>query len=178
MSRGGVDRLIEQLQEVVAGSVALSMDYAPRDLGSPIERLFFRALTNLIEIGGGWAFSDWHRVDGLFIEKGRLCDESALGIGLQVQVLDWPVDFLITVEGEDGVLRTAVVECDGHDFHERTKEQARRDRSRDRRLQQAGHRVFRFTGSEIYRDPLGCATEIIRWATDMAGDGCVLDVQP
>lgn len=53
-----------------------------------------------------------------------------------------------------------VVECDGHDFHERTKEQARRDRQRDRFMQSLGYRVLRFTGSEIFGDPERCADEI------------------
>jgi very-short-patch-repair endonuclease len=46
-----------------------------------------------------------------------------------------------------------VVECDGFDFHERTKEQAECDRRRDRELQAAGYPVLRFTGSELHRDP-------------------------
>jgi hypothetical protein len=53
-----------------------------------------------------------------------------------------------------------LIECDGHDFHERTKEQARKDRSRDRQLQFAGFDVFRFTGAEIHADAFGCAEEI------------------
>ena len=52
------------------------------------------------------------------------------------------------------------VECDGHDFHERTKEQAMRDRRRDRDLQRSGVPILRFTGAEIYRDPAACAHEI------------------
>lgn len=56
--------------------------------------------------------------------------------------------------------RSVVVECDGHDFHERTKEQAQRDRSRDREMQMEGWKVFRFTGAEIYRNAFSCATEV------------------
>jgi Protein of unknown function (DUF559) len=53
-----------------------------------------------------------------------------------------------------------IVEADGHDFHERTKAQARHDKSRDRALQAAGWRVMRFTGSEIYADANRCAHEV------------------
>jgi very-short-patch-repair endonuclease len=49
-----------------------------------------------------------------------------------------------------------VVEVDGHEFHEKTKEQAARDKRRDRDLQQEGWSVFHFTGSEVWRDPFGC----------------------
>lgn len=52
------------------------------------------------------------------------------------------------------------IELDGHDFHERTKAQAARDRSRDRALSKAGWRVLRFTGSELWRDPTRCARDM------------------
>lgn len=53
------------------------------------------------------------------------------------------------------------VECDGHEFHERTKEQAIRDRSRDREMQIAGIPVLRFTGREIYRNPFACVDQVL-----------------
>jgi len=52
------------------------------------------------------------------------------------------------------------IECDGHDYHERTKEQARRDRERDRYLTERGYLVVRFTGSEIWADAVGCAHKV------------------
>jgi hypothetical protein len=52
-----------------------------------------------------------------------------------------------------------VVELDGHDFHERTPEQAERDKSKDRLLQKYGWRVLRFTGREVLRDPVKCVEE-------------------
>jgi very-short-patch-repair endonuclease len=63
---------------------------------------------------------------------------------------------------------TMVVECDGHDFHERTKEQAARDRQRDRAMQREGHTVLRFTGSEIFRSPAAVAEEIVDMAERLA----------
>lgn len=45
------------------------------------------------------------------------------------------------------------VELDGHDFHERTKEQASRDKKRDRSLLSKGWTTIRFTGSDVVRDP-------------------------
>jgi very-short-patch-repair endonuclease len=74
----------------------------------------------------------------------------------QVPVLHYRLYFAVT--GPNG-LRVAV-ECDGHDFHERTKEQAERDRRRDRDLQTEGWRVLRFTGSEIHRSAAGCAAQV------------------
>lgn len=39
------------------------------------------------------------------------------------------------------------IECDGHDFHERTKEQAAHDKKRDRAIQASNIPIMRFTGS-------------------------------
>ncbi len=59
--------------------------------------------------------------------------------------------------------RKVVVECDGHDFHEKTKEQAARDKKRDRDMQLEGWGVLRFTGAEIFRNAPACAMEILRF---------------
>lgn len=55
------------------------------------------------------------------------------------------------------------IECDGHEFHERTKDQAAHDRKKDRKIQEAGIPILRFTGSEIYRDPHGCAGQVMNF---------------
>lgn len=52
------------------------------------------------------------------------------------------------------------VECDGHAFHEKTKEQASRDKARDRFFLTSGFPAMRFSGSDIYKDPLKCAGEV------------------
>ena len=52
------------------------------------------------------------------------------------------------------------IECDGHEFHEKTKEQVRRDRSRERDLMKLGYTVIRFSGSEIVESPDECALEV------------------
>lgn len=74
------------------------------------------------------------------------------------------VDFLFEITGnrffptDDGCLRVnrkslrLIVEIDGHNFHERTKIQARRDKSRDRLLHKHGYMVIRYTGSEVFQD--------------------------
>jgi very-short-patch-repair endonuclease len=54
-----------------------------------------------------------------------------------------------------------VVEVDGHDYHERTREQAEHDRSRDRLMTAQGTAVLRFTGSEVWRNSRACAEEVL-----------------
>lgn len=53
-----------------------------------------------------------------------------------------------------------VIECDGHEFHEKTKGQVRKDRQRERHLMQLGYRVIRFSGSEIFENPDESALEV------------------
>lgn len=54
-----------------------------------------------------------------------------------------------------------VIECDGHDYHHASKAQVRKDYERENDLKMAGYDVMRFTGSQIYDDPYGCADKII-----------------
>lgn len=52
------------------------------------------------------------------------------------------------------------IECDGHDFHEKTKVQAARDKMRDRVLSLKFDAILRFTGSEIFNNAWGCAEQV------------------
>jgi very-short-patch-repair endonuclease len=61
-----------------------------------------------------------------------------------------------------------VIEVDGFDHHERTKEQAERDRSRDRFMAAHGATVLRFTGSEVWRNAGKCAGEVLALAARSA----------
>lgn len=99
----------------------------------------------------------------------QLCGMSAgpegivLTIEPQVVFGKYRADFLIMLSPWPGTRSYVVVECDGHEFHERTKEQAKRDRERDRYMTSAGHPFLRFTGSEIHKEPMVCANEITRF---------------
>jgi Protein of unknown function (DUF559) len=66
----------------------------------------------------------------------------------------------IEIPGTKREFSRALIECDGHDFHEKTKVQATRDKRRDRFLQSLGFPVLRFSGSEIWRDPIACGIEV------------------
>jgi very-short-patch-repair endonuclease len=78
----------------------------------------------------------------------------------QARIGKYSVDLLVCRGGvpQPNVL---AIECDGHDFHEKTKEQARHDKQRDRHILAAGISTVRFTGSEIWRDPDSCAREAV-----------------
>jgi len=132
---------------------------------TPIERTLFAALVCEIELGAH-EIEDWDLVRDQPFDKRYPIDRNAASIKIwaQAKINGWFVDFVIGVHGNKERPSFLVAECDGHDFHETTKEQARRDRSRDREMQAAGFKIFRFTGSEIWKDPCKCADSVLDWA--------------
>lgn len=60
------------------------------------------------------------------------------------------------------------VELDGHEFHEKTREQVTARNARDRHLQDAGWTVLRFSGSEFYGDPFACVEQVWVYALKQA----------
>ncbi len=83
-----------------------------------------------------------------------------LGIRPQTTVDRYRIDLVVSFLFHGAEMHLAI-ECDGHAFHEKTKAQARKDRSRERALTYLGYRVVRFTGSEIYTSPRQCAAEVM-----------------
>lgn len=78
---------------------------------------------------------------------------------LQVPIGPYRLDFAI-VDLRPNPVHCLGIEVDGHDFHERTKEQIKRDKHRDRWMKGAGLEVLRFSGSEIYNSPADCMFDI------------------
>lgn len=94
--------------------------------------------------------------------------DSTLRIHPQATLCDYRIDLLLTMQafedGPNGVIvgsKQLAIEADGAEFHDRTREQAIRDRKRDRQLQAIGLSIFRFAGGEVWRDVFGCARESI-----------------
>jgi hypothetical protein len=149
------------------------LDIMDGSLESPIERAFFWAFCCQQGSVTGYGWMPPVGLPGAD-ESAGACGasvSSASGIEMdlwsQVPVVAnhnaYRLDFVLAARWER--LRVFVdVELDGHDFHERTKEQAERDKKRDRDLQSVGYHVARFTGSQVYRDPLGVAEEAIGFA--------------
>lgn len=83
------------------------------------------------------------------------------GSQYRVDFLVEPVDQTVAASPDWTPL---AVELDGHDFHERTREQvALRDR-RDRDLQAAGWKVFHFSFAEFTKRPMDCVAEVLVYA--------------
>ena len=68
------------------------------------------------------------------------------------------VDFYIEKKGVKLCIYT-----DGHTYHERTEEQAQRDRNIDRKLQELGFQVLRYTGKEVNENMSRIIGDIQNW---------------
>lgn len=157
------DRLVQYIVEAsdaVANRFAEKIELASRRCESPIEALLMAALVSADE---QQPINLFH-----FMGSGELPETLPFGgvafIYPQAKIGKYRADFAIvdaTTSKSGEKWRVMIVECDGHDFHERTKEQARRDKSRDRYFQSLGHKVLHFTGSEIWADPDACAGEVV-----------------
>lgn len=84
------------------------------------------------------------------------------------------VDFVIDTDNDFYRSRTehpvkVVFECDGHEFHEKTKEQVEYGNKRDYDLKMAGYDVIHFSGSQIYNDPFECAKKALKFVLKKAG---------
>lgn len=147
---GKVDESIaERLEGLIDNAVITLIDCE-----SPIEQLLALELQDVIRD------SKLNHISDIFICSPQL--EVTLFKESKKEV-KYRTDFLVEfVRMKENLSIRVAIECDGHDFHEKTKEQAARDKRRDRNLMENGIMVIRFTGSEIYEDAYGCAAEAMR----------------
>lgn len=142
---------------------------------SAIEQALAWALSEIFEIGGGGCLMGNEPLSFQEVRTlssfGNSCSAPyILHVWRQVQIDRYRVDFLIAYRaGRETLSKFVVLECDGHDFHERTKEQAEHDKRRDRTLQSLGLPVMRLTGSEIWRSPIKAAWEVLTNTLDAIG---------
>lgn len=81
---------------------------------------------------------------------------------IQIENKKYYADFLFEYDpyvNPYNTKRKLVIECDGHNFHHKTKEQVTRDNEREYDLKMAGYEILRFSGSQIYNNPFKCAKE-------------------
>ena len=108
---------------------------------SPIEQIF------LME----WKFAGLDKK-----LKVRLCPHEPVS----TENGSYSVDFLIVPDDPLLDKIKVAIELDGHEFHEKTKDQVRKDKARERAIVQQGVTVLRFSGSEVVRNTRGCVEEV------------------
>jgi very-short-patch-repair endonuclease len=130
--------------------------------GSPTESILtltlYHKLSHFYDGWLCWVYSEH--------EYRQALAETKINSGSFALVPQWSVnqvglvDLAIFIPGLGPSRPIVVVECDGHQFHERTVEQASKDRKRMRILQRLGIPVYPFTGTDVVRTSEESAREI------------------
>ena len=116
---------------------------------SEIERAFAAQFVMVMRIGGNpFHFGSGPVTPGFFLTP-------------QFEVGAYRVDFVFGMTQRPSARQCIAIECDGHQWHEKTKEQAAKDKARDRYLATEFGAVLHFTGSEIFKDVAGCWMEVL-----------------
>ena len=63
-----------------------------------------------------------------------------------------------------------IIECDGYEFHQKTKEQVQKDNEREYNLKMAGYEILRFSGTQIYNNPFKCAEDTYNYIIKRIGE--------
>lgn len=161
---------------------------------SPVERILLLEMIHRFQLAAEDPLSEFQEYTDCLssefnsaLQRGEKIDlpelfvERQCGINITPQLrvpcetgtprVDFGLDCTYDIDPADGEWKTLryAVEVDGHEFHEKTKEQAQRDKRRDRMLVKAGFTALHFTGSEVYRSPKKVVDEIVE--SLMAGMG-------
>lgn len=174
----------EKISEVLMESAALASERlteedVTRHIGSPIERLMLHALWARSVWTGKAEFAAWacgtysdevlrHHVRGLINQDSSFMFHFTLV--QQMHVGPFRADFGIAAATADDRVLIVAVECDGHEFHERTREQVARDKARDRAFAERDVRLFRFSGSEIWANAIACADQVLGFVSEWQGE--------
>lgn len=118
------------------------------DCESPIEQLLSLYLTNL-----KMSFNDFNP----FIEVSDFSPNQEI---ICKNGKKYRLDFYFVVLYKNQETKYFGIECDGYEFHQKTKEQVEYDNQRQRNLQSEGIEIIRFSGSEIWKNPIKCANEV------------------
>ena len=138
-------------------------------LESPIERILCANLLRTLLINCNKLKIANDKVDKIL--DGSMTKGFFL-VHLQKTIKKYRVDIYIEYrEEKDSPISKLIIECNGHDYHEKTKNQAKYDKEKDRILQTAGYAVFRFTGSEIWDNALKCADSVLEFFTKREDNG-------
>lgn len=140
-----IEELIAHYEVVGAEEMRSNIDAILEQCRSPIEKIMAVMLFRSPWSGFREFFPGSREIAAI---KDRMRSMESVVI-TQYPIGPYKVDFLVIFKVGPSFL-SFVVECDGHNFHEKTKQQASHDKKRDRFLQSQGFRVFRYTGSEIF----------------------------
>ena len=143
-----------ETRNMLLGAYDCELCEAITDCESPIEQMM--ALT---------LFDCRDRIENTFVDKIYWLSTSKqeeIKIKKKKYRVDFLIHFVFKSKKNIGELNL-IIECDGHNFHEKTKEQVAKGNERDRELQKEGYDILHFSGSEIYNHLFKCEKEIIEY---------------
>lgn len=144
----GLDPLGHSPVEAALGAALLSLLIGPSEFTSP------DFINLFLPYGALSSMADMPPID--------LVVPGVINVAPGCWVDSYQSDYLIDVKapGSRHVVR-GTLECDGHAYHDKTKEQASHDRKRDREMQAKGIMVLRYTASDIEEDAAACCRSAI-----------------
>ena len=174
MALDGFVKITEEMAEYVGRNEYLSMDdwvketftddlscmkkcleYALVGCESPIEQVMaLNLLTFKVIVEKVHRSMDWLEIIDI-----------ANQVPIKVDDKTYRVDFLLKVAinvNNKKFYKNYIIECDGHDYHEKTKAQVTHGNRKERNLRTAGYDVVRFSGSEIFKKGMECVTDVIK----------------
>ena len=118
---------------------------------SPIEQIFITAF----EI-----YCKYNNKENIYLfpQKEVICNEKKYYIDFEFKADDYLTQLLLGEKIKNYNFKLAI-ECDGYEFHQKTKKQVQKDNEREYDLKMAGYEVLRFSGTQIYNNPLKCAED-------------------
>lgn len=134
-----IDKACEQVGLSAADGFSVSVFcYIVEQIESPIEQAMYVGLRSVIFFN--------------YLEGITINHQSRIG--------KYRADFQVSFNG-----RSVFVECDSQQFHEKTQEERRHEKERDRFFQKENHKIFHYTGAEILKDPFEVAREMLAYVT-------------
>lgn len=117
---------------------------------SPIEQIYFVAFLTVQKIAG---------------VKFVIEPQYPIECGKKEYYADFAVCHYEFINFNDEIKKDfrLVIECDGYEFHQKTKEQVEKDNQREYDIKMQGFEILRFSGREIYNDAMGCAIKTMKY---------------
>lgn len=130
---------------------------------SPIEQIFITAFEMYCN---EQQYNDIY----LFPQYEVVCNERKYYIDFAFLADDYLTHLIFGDKLKNTKFKLAI-ECDGYEFHQKTKEQVQHDNEREFDLKMAGYEVLRFSGTQIYNNPLKCAEDTYNYIMKRIKEG-------
>ena len=140
-------KLPKKVQQLLLMPMLNQMDYPTvfyNDVKSPIEQIFITAFNYIVSCNNK--------------KKIFLFPQVPINVGNKKYYSDFLFEYDEYVNNYNTDSKI-IIECDGYEFHQKTKEQVQRDNEREYDLKMAGYEILRFSGTQRYKNPIKCAED-------------------